>query len=65
MAALAASMIAVIWGTPMPATILVVQMEPGPTPTFTASHPASIRARHPSSVATFPAYELYLLEIAP
>ena len=37
----AASMIAVTWGTPTPATTRVVQIEPGPTPTFTASAPAS------------------------
>ena len=31
-------MTAVNWGTPTPATTRVVQMEPGPTPTFTAVH---------------------------
>lgn len=51
----AASMIAVSCGTPTPATIRVVQIEPGPMPTFTASAPASIRARVPSAVATLPA----------
>ncbi len=35
---------AVSWGTPTPATMRVVQIEPGPMPTFTASAPASIRA---------------------
>ena len=35
-----ASMMAVICGTPMPATTRVVQMEPGPMPTFTVSAPA-------------------------
>ena len=55
---------AVIWGTPTPATILVVQIEPGPTPILTASQPASIRASHPSSVAMFPADELGSLESA-
>ena len=54
-AALAASMIAVSCGTPTPATIRVVQMLPGPMPTFTASAPASANARAPSAVATFPA----------
>ena len=40
------SMIAVSWGTPTPATTRVVQIEPGPMPTFSASAPASIeRAR--------------------
>ena len=34
-----ASMIAVTCGTPTPATTRVVQIEPGPTPTFTASTP--------------------------
>ena len=40
---------AVICGTPTPATMRVVQMEPGPMPTFTASAPAvdQRRARRP------------------
>ncbi len=42
--ALWASMIAVICGTPTPATTRVVQIDPGPTPTFTASAPALISA---------------------
>ena len=50
----AARWMAVIWGTPTPATTRVVQMEPGPTPTFTASAPASMRAWAPSVVATLP-----------
>ena len=37
-------MIAVIIGTPMPATTRVVQIEPAPMPTFTASTPRSISA---------------------
>ena len=37
-----ASYTAVTWGTPTPATTRVVQIEPGPTPTLTASTPASI-----------------------
>ena len=45
LAARAASSTAVSWGTPTPATMRVVQMEPGPMPTLTASAPASIRAR--------------------
>ena len=49
------SIIAVIWGTPIPVTTLVVQIEPGPIPTFTASTPASIRSWVASAVATFPA----------
>ena len=39
-----ASMIAVSCGTPTPATMRVVQIEPGPMPTLTASAPASISA---------------------
>jgi len=35
---------AVTWGTPTPATTRVVQIEPGPTPTLTASAPASMSA---------------------
>ena len=42
------------WGTPTPATMRVVQIEPGPTPTFTASTPASMSACAPSRVATLP-----------
>ena len=51
----AASYIAVIWGTPMPATTRVVQMDPGPMPTFIASAPASISASAASAVAMLPA----------
>ena len=47
-------MIAVICGTPTPATTRVVQIEPGPTPTFTASAPAFISACAPARVATLP-----------
>src|SRR5512147_281673 len=46
---------AVICGTPTPATTRVVQMEPGPTPHFTASTPALHSASAASKVATFPA----------
>ena len=45
---IAARMMAVTWGTPTPATTRVVQMEPGPMPTLTASAPALIRAMAPS-----------------
>ncbi len=48
LAARTASMIAVSCGTPTPATIRVVQIDPGPMPTFTASAPASINALAPS-----------------
>ena len=51
----AASRIAVSCGTPTPATIRVVQIEPGPMPTLIASAPASISACAPSPVATLPA----------
>jgi hypothetical protein len=43
-----------ICGTPTPATTRVVQMEPGPTPTFTPSAPASTSACAPAWVATLP-----------
>ena len=49
------SMMAVSCGTPTPATTRVVQIEPGPMPTLTASAPASISACAPSAVATLPA----------
>ena len=52
--ALYASIIAEICGTPTPATTRVVQIDPGPTPTFTASAPALINAWAPARVATFP-----------
>ncbi len=48
-------MMAVSCGTPTPATMRVVQMEPGPMPTLTASAPASISASVASAVATLPA----------
>ena len=54
-ASVAQSSMAVTCGTPTPATTRVVQMEPGPMPTFTASAPASMRARVPAAVATLPA----------
>ena len=41
--ALATSYTADNWGTPTPAMTRVVQMEPGPIPTFTPSAPASTR----------------------
>ena len=54
----AASMIAVSCGTPTPATIRVVQIEPGPIPTLIASAPASTSALAASAVATLPAIDL-------
>src|SRR5580700_9179221 len=44
-----------ICGTPTPATMRVVQIEPGPMPTLTASAPASTSARAASAVAMLPA----------
>ena len=55
LAASTASMMAVSCGMPTPATTRVVQIEPGPMPTLTASAPASISALVPSAVATLPA----------
>ena len=54
-AACAHSRIALIIGTPMPATTRVVQIEPAPMPTFTASTPDPISASVASAVATLPA----------
>ena len=52
--ALATASIAEICGIPIPATIRVVQIEPGPIPTFTASAPASNNAKAASPVAMLP-----------
>src|SRR4051794_11777480 len=52
--AFATSWIAVICGTPTPATTRVVQIDPGPTPTLTPSTPASTRAWAALRVATLP-----------
>ena len=49
-------------GTPTPATMRVVQIEPGPMPTLMASAPASISALAPSAVATLPATTCTALE---
>ena len=46
---------AVTCGTPTPARMRVVQMEPGPMPTLIASAPASTNANAASAVATLPA----------
>ena len=48
------SKIAEICGTPIPAIILVVQIEPGPIPTLIPSAPALTNSKAPSGVATFP-----------
>ena len=42
-------------GMPAPLTTRVVQIDPAPTPTLTASAPASARVSTPSSVTTLPA----------
>ena len=51
----AQSITAVNWGTPTPATILVVQIDPGPIPTLIQSAPASAKSLVASAVATLPA----------
>lgn len=43
------------WGIPTPATIRVVQMEPGPWPTLMAFAPAFARNSTPSALVTLPA----------
>ena len=48
-------MIALNWGTPTPAIILVVQIEPGPIPIFIASTGSFMRSLAASLVAIFPA----------
>ena len=48
------SNIAENWGYPTPATILVVQIDPGPIPTLIASAPALIKNFAASTVAMFP-----------
>ncbi len=55
---------AVICGTPTPAMTRVVQMEPGPIPTFTASTPALQSASAASAVATLPATSSIPLKLA-
>src|SRR5438874_3237427 len=61
LAAATDSAIAVNCGTPTPATIRVVQIDPGPTPTLTALTPTSISALVASPVATLPAISWSLL----
>ena len=65
LAAAAHLIMAEICGIPTPATTRVVQILPGPTPTFTTSAPAVIKASVPSLLTTFPAtimISLYLFE---
>ena len=52
---LAQSITAESCGTPIPATIRVVQLDPAPIPTFTQSAPALIKSSVASAVATLPA----------
>ena len=56
-------MMAVSCGTPTPAIIRVVQIEPGPMPTLMASAPASISALAPSAVAMLPATTCTAFEV--
>ena len=53
----ATSEIAVTWGTPIPATIRVVQMEPGPIPTLRPSAPWAIKSSAASRVAMLPIHK--------
>ncbi len=55
---------ALICGTPTPATTRVVQIEPGPMPTLTASAPASTSAIAASSVTMLPAITCWLGHLA-
>ena len=57
-----ASIIAVNCGTPMPATSLVVQIDPGPIPTFIMSTPSFAKNFAASAVAMFPAQRVVLLD---
>ncbi len=56
---------AVICGTPTPATMRVVQIEPGPMPTLTPSAPASTSARAASAVTMLPRDHLLVRPLAP
>jgi len=52
--------IALNCGTPIPATNLVVQIDPGPIPTLTISTPNFIKNFAASAVAIFPAHKVVL-----
>ena len=52
--ALETSIIADNWGKPTPAITLVVHIDPGPMPTFTASAPALTKYLAASAVAILP-----------
>src|ERR1019366_4516821 len=55
LAAVDATKRAVSWGMPTPATMRVVQMDPGPWPILTASAPQSARNSTPAALVTLPA----------
>ena len=52
--------IALNCGTTIPATNLVVQIDPGPIPTFITSTPSLIKNLAASAVAIFPAHKVIL-----
>ena len=55
--------IALNCGTPIPATSLVVQIDPGPIPTLRISTPNFIKNLAASAVATFPAHKAIFLSL--
>ena len=55
------SIIALNCGTPIPATNLVVQIDPGPIPTLTISTPSFIKNFAASAVAMFPAHKVIFI----
>ena len=55
------SKIALNCGTPIPATNLVVHIDPGPIPTFIISTPCLIRNLAASAVAILPAHKAVLV----
>src|ERR1035438_538965 len=55
LAAVDATKRAVSWGMPTPATMRVVQMDPGPWPILTAPAPQSARNSTPAALVTLPA----------
>ena len=57
-----ASKIALNCGTPIPATSLVVQIEPGPIPTLITSTPNLDKNLAASAVAIFPAHRVFFFD---
>ena len=57
-----AANIALNWGTPIPATSLVLQIDPGPIPTLTASTPSLDKNLAASAVAIFPAHRVVFFD---